>query len=91
MYLSDACTLPANMAGLPGMSVPCGLSDGLPVGLQLVGSPWSELELLRLGRAYEGLTAGAEWRSVEPSGLAEAARPDVRTPMDRAAAFAADV
>ncbi len=37
MYLSDACTLPVNMAGLPGVSIPCGLSDGLPVGLQLIG------------------------------------------------------
>src|SRR5664279_2152961 len=48
MYLSDACTLPVNMAGLPGLSVPCGLSDGLPVGLQLIGPAWSELALLRL-------------------------------------------
>ena len=39
MYLSDACTLPVNMAGLPGVSIPCGLSDGLPVGLQLIGAP----------------------------------------------------
>ena len=38
MYLSDACTLPVNMAGLPGISVPCGLSEGLPVGLQLIGA-----------------------------------------------------
>ena len=38
MYLSDACTLPVNMAGLPGISIPCGLSDGLPVGLQLIGA-----------------------------------------------------
>ena len=38
MYLSDACTLPVNMAGLPGVSIPCGLSDGLPVGLQLIGA-----------------------------------------------------
>ena len=37
MYLSDACTLPVNMAGLPGVSVPCGLSEGLPVGLQFIG------------------------------------------------------
>ena len=50
----DACTLPVNMAGLPGISIPCGLSDGLPVGLQLIGAPWSELALLRLARAYEG-------------------------------------
>src|SRR4029077_3103091 len=56
MYLSDACTLPVNIAGLPGISVPCGLSEELPVGLQLIGPPWSELELFRLARAYEGIT-----------------------------------
>ena len=70
MYLSDACTLPVNMAGLPGISIPAGLSEGLPVGLQLIGAPWSELELLRLARAYEGLTADADWRTLEPAGLA---------------------
>src|ERR671927_866769 len=51
MYLSDACTLPVNMAGLPGLSVPCGLSEGLPVGLQLIGRAWDELRLFQLGRA----------------------------------------
>jgi aspartyl-tRNA(Asn)/glutamyl-tRNA(Gln) amidotransferase subunit A len=75
MYLSDACTLPVNMAGLPGLSVPCGLSDGLPVGLQLIGPAWSELELLRLGRGYEALTSGADWRSMEPAHLALADDP----------------
>ena len=73
MYLSDACTLPVNVAGLPGISVPCGLSDGLPVGLQFIGAPWSEAELFGLARAYEGLTADAEWRGLEPADLARAA------------------
>ncbi|MDP8905491.1 MAG: Asp-tRNA(Asn)/Glu-tRNA(Gln) amidotransferase subunit GatA [Chloroflexota bacterium] len=69
MYLSDACTLPVNMAGLPGLSVPCGLSDGLPVGLQLIGRAWDELRLLQMGRAYEAITADAEWRKLEPRDL----------------------
>ncbi len=70
MYLSDACTLPLNLAGLPGISIPCGLADGLPVGLQLMGPAWSEARLLALARAYEGITAGAAWRGIEPPGLA---------------------
>jgi aspartyl-tRNA(Asn)/glutamyl-tRNA(Gln) amidotransferase subunit A len=85
MYLSDACTLPVNMAGLPGVSVPCGLSDGLPVGLQFIGAAWSELELLRLARGYEGITAGAEWRSLEPADLLLADDPSAPTPAERAA------
>jgi len=70
MYLSDACTLPVNMAGLPGISVPCGLSEGLPVGLQFIGKAWDEGRLFQLGRAYEAITANAEWRTLEPPGLA---------------------
>jgi aspartyl-tRNA(Asn)/glutamyl-tRNA(Gln) amidotransferase subunit A len=73
MYLSDACTLPVNMAGLPGLSVPCGLSEGLPVGLQLIGRAWDEPRLFQLGRAYEAITAGADWRDVEPHDLARLA------------------
>jgi aspartyl-tRNA(Asn)/glutamyl-tRNA(Gln) amidotransferase subunit A len=88
MYLSDACTLPVNMAGLPGISIPCGLSEGLPVGLQLIGAAWSELELLRLARGFEGVTAGAEWRGQEPTQLAKASDPSVPPPSDRAAALA---
>ena len=89
MYLSDACTLPANMAGIAGVSVPCGLSEGLPVGLQFIGAPWSELELLRFGRAYEAITADAAWRSLEPAQLALADDPAGPTPAERAAALAA--
>jgi len=83
MYLADACTLPVNMAGLPAMSIPCGLSEGLPVGLQLIGAPWSEATLVRAARAYEGATAGAVWRTVRPRGLAALADPSIQTPAER--------
>ena len=53
MYLSDLLTIPANIAGLPGLSIPCGLSDGLPVGLQLIGPQFSENTLFRAGHALE--------------------------------------
>jgi aspartyl-tRNA(Asn)/glutamyl-tRNA(Gln) amidotransferase subunit A len=53
MYLSDVLTIPPNMAGLPGLSIPCGLSDGLPVGLQLIGPQFSENALFRAGHALE--------------------------------------
>jgi aspartyl-tRNA(Asn)/glutamyl-tRNA(Gln) amidotransferase subunit A len=85
MYLSDACTLPVNMAGLPGLSVPCGLSEGLPVGLQLIGPAWSELELFRIARGYEAITADAEWRALEPAELALADDPATASPRERVA------
>jgi aspartyl-tRNA(Asn)/glutamyl-tRNA(Gln) amidotransferase subunit A len=88
MYLADACTLPVNMAGLPGISVPCGLSDELPVGLQLIGPAWSEARLFALARAYEGLTSGAPWRGLEPPGLVAAMDPAGATPAERAARLA---
>ncbi len=88
MWLADACTLPINMAGLPGISMPCGLSDGLPVGLQLIGPAWSELRLFRLARAYEAITSGVAWRSVEPPGLAAASDPATPPAATRAAALA---
>jgi aspartyl-tRNA(Asn)/glutamyl-tRNA(Gln) amidotransferase subunit A len=53
MYLSDVLTIPSNMAGLPGLSIPCGLSDGLPVGFQLIGPQFSENTLFRTGHALE--------------------------------------
>src|SRR5256884_3959950 len=54
MYLNDIFTVTANLAGIPGLSVPCGLSgEGLPIGLQLLGPNWSEAVLLRLAHAYQ--------------------------------------
>jgi aspartyl-tRNA(Asn)/glutamyl-tRNA(Gln) amidotransferase subunit A len=83
MYLLDVCTLPVNMAGLPGVSIPAGLSDGLPVGLQIIGSPWSELSMLRLARAYEGITARAPWRDLDPAELTLTDDPSTPSPMER--------
>ena len=53
MYLSDLLTSPSCLVGLPGLNIPCGLSDGLPVGLQLVGAQFSENTLFRIGHALE--------------------------------------
>ncbi|WNG39469.1 Asp-tRNA(Asn)/Glu-tRNA(Gln) amidotransferase subunit GatA [Archangium violaceum] len=54
MYLMDVCTLPCNLAGLPGLSLPCGFTKaGLPIGLQLMGRPFDEAKLLRIARAFE--------------------------------------
>jgi aspartyl-tRNA(Asn)/glutamyl-tRNA(Gln) amidotransferase subunit A len=53
MYLSDLLTIPSCMAGLPGLNVPCGLADGLPVGLQLIGPQFAENTLFRVGHALE--------------------------------------
>ena len=56
MYLSDVFTVSANLAGLPGISLPCGFSEGLPVGLQLLGPPLEEGRLLRIADAYQRRT-----------------------------------
>jgi aspartyl-tRNA(Asn)/glutamyl-tRNA(Gln) amidotransferase subunit A len=53
MYLTDVFTIPSNMAGLPSMSIPCGLSDGLPVGFQLIGPQFSENRLFQVAYALE--------------------------------------
>jgi aspartyl-tRNA(Asn)/glutamyl-tRNA(Gln) amidotransferase subunit A len=59
MYLSDIYTIAANLAGLPAMSVPCGVGDGgLPVGLQIVGNYFSESRMLNVAHQYQ---AGTEW------------------------------
>lgn len=54
MYLSDICTIPVNLAGIPALSLPCGLSEGLPVGFQLMGPPLSEARILNVAYALEG-------------------------------------
>jgi aspartyl-tRNA(Asn)/glutamyl-tRNA(Gln) amidotransferase subunit A len=53
MYLSDVLTIPSCLAGLPGLSIPCGLSEGLPIGLQLIGPQFAENTLFRVGHALE--------------------------------------
>ena len=53
MYLADVCTIPVNLAGVPGISLPCGFSEGLPIGLQLIGQPFDETTLLRAAYAFE--------------------------------------
>ncbi|MFA4844292.1 MAG: Asp-tRNA(Asn)/Glu-tRNA(Gln) amidotransferase subunit GatA [Candidatus Margulisiibacteriota bacterium] len=58
MYLSDIATIPVNLAGLPAISLPCGFSGNLPIGLQIIGPAFAEETLLRLAFAYE---QGTEW------------------------------
>ena len=64
MYLVDVYTLPVNIAGLPAMSVPCGFSDGLPVGLQLIGPHLAESRLLNIAHAYQQTT---DWHRQRPA------------------------
>ncbi|MGQ9729636.1 MAG: Asp-tRNA(Asn)/Glu-tRNA(Gln) amidotransferase subunit GatA [Candidatus Zipacnadales bacterium] len=53
MKMADICTIPINLAGIPALSVPCGFSEGLPVGLQIMGKAFDEATILRVGYAYE--------------------------------------
>ena len=64
MYLSDIFTISANLAGIPGISIPCGFGqNNLPVGLQILGKPLEEKTLLRIAYAYEQNT---EWKKKKP-------------------------
>jgi len=60
MYLVDIYTVSLNLSGLPGMSVGCGTVDGLPVGLQIIGRPFDEETVLRVGHAYEEISRNAQ-------------------------------
>jgi len=63
MYLSDVCTLPINIAGLPAISIPAGFADGLPIGLQIIGKPFDEETILHIAYAYEQAT---DWHKRKP-------------------------
>ncbi len=62
MYLNDIFTLPVNISGLPGISLPCGLSEGLPVGLQVIANAYQEATMFRVAAAYERATNHHELR-----------------------------
>ncbi|MDO8468277.1 MAG: Asp-tRNA(Asn)/Glu-tRNA(Gln) amidotransferase subunit GatA [Candidatus Peribacter sp.] len=65
MYLEDIFTAPVNLAGIPGLSIPCGFSkENLPIGMQLLGPQWGEEVILRAGYAYEQAT---EWHEKKPT------------------------
>jgi aspartyl-tRNA(Asn)/glutamyl-tRNA(Gln) amidotransferase subunit A len=66
MYLEDLYTIAVNLAGLPGMSVPAGFSNGLPVGLQIIGNYFSEARMLNVGHAYQQVT---DWHTRMPKGI----------------------
>jgi len=64
MYLEDIYTLSVNLAGLPGMSIPCGFKDGLPVGLQVIGNYFDEAKLLNIGHQFQVAT---DWHTRKPN------------------------
>jgi aspartyl-tRNA(Asn)/glutamyl-tRNA(Gln) amidotransferase subunit A len=63
MYLSDVCTLPVNIAGIPAISIPAGFAGNLPIGMQIMGKPFSEETLLHIAFAYEQAT---DWHKRKP-------------------------
>jgi aspartyl-tRNA(Asn)/glutamyl-tRNA(Gln) amidotransferase subunit A len=70
MQYADLLTVPANHAGTPGISIPCGLdTNDLPLGLQILANDWNEATMLRVAAAYEQLTADEPWRRVRPTVL----------------------
>ena len=67
MYLQDIYTIPINLAGLPGLAIPCGFGDrGRPVGLQIVGNYFDETRMLAAAHAYQQAT---DWHTRVPPGF----------------------
>nr|PZN73359.1 MAG: Asp-tRNA(Asn)/Glu-tRNA(Gln) amidotransferase GatCAB subunit A [Bacillota bacterium] len=62
MYMADICTIPVNLAGLPAISVPCGFVNGLPVGMQIIGKPFADAQILQIAWAYQKVTKHHEAR-----------------------------
>lgn len=63
MYLIDVYTVPVSVAGLPAMSIPCGMVDGLPIGLQIIGNYYKEEDIFNIAYSYEQST---EWHKMKP-------------------------
>jgi aspartyl-tRNA(Asn)/glutamyl-tRNA(Gln) amidotransferase subunit A len=63
MYLNDVYTVPANLAGIPAVSIPCGFAQGLPIGLQILGKHFDEAGILRVAHAYQTATS---WHRQHP-------------------------
>ena len=64
MYRQDIYTIPVSLAGLPGLSMPCGFVDGLPIGMQLIGKHFEEGKVLAAGMAYQQET---NWHEQHPA------------------------
>ncbi len=63
MKLADICTIPVNLAGIPALSIPCGMAESMPVGLQIMGRPFEEDVIMRVGDAYQQAT---DWHTQRP-------------------------
>ena len=63
MYLNDICTIPANIAGIPAISIPCNFSDNLPVGLQIMGPHFSESKIMNVGNSIQKIS---NWHKQKP-------------------------
>ena len=66
MYLEDIYTISTNLAGLPGMSLPCGMVDNKPVGLQIIGNCFNESRMLNAAHQFQQVT---DWHKQAPAGI----------------------